>query len=75
MELDILGRNQRRLPCAFPCHGTFAISSPHFRCAKIASHTLHLTIVPMLINYLLQVLKNSLEKSAMRDKFKKKKDG
>jgi hypothetical protein len=41
MELHILGRNQRRLPCASLCHGTFAISTPDILLCK--NRFLHVT--------------------------------
>jgi len=62
MELDILGRNQRRLPYASLYLYTFAISTPVYCLrAKIASYTMHLIFAVMLINCVLNVAGNSVE--------------
>ena len=61
MELCILGRNQRKLPCAF-LYRTLIISTPVY-CwrAKIASYTMHLMVGMMLINYVVESGRNSVE--------------
>jgi len=51
MELCILPYNQRRLPYAFLCRYTFAISTPDIYCAKIASYTFNLACRTALINW------------------------
>jgi hypothetical protein len=61
MELDILGRNQRKLPCA-SLYRTLIISTPVYCLrVKIASYTMHLMFGMMLINYVLEAGRNSVE--------------
>jgi hypothetical protein len=65
MELDILGRNQRRLPCVSLCYCTFAISTPVYCLrAKIVSYTVYLMFAVMLINCVLEVGENSVTSKA-----------
>jgi len=61
MELDILDRNQRKLPCA-SLYRTLIISTPVYcLSAKTASYTMHLMFTVMLINYILEGGRNSVE--------------
>jgi hypothetical protein len=47
MELCILDRNQRKLPCAFLYLYTFAISTPDISGAKIAFYTYPSVRIPV----------------------------
>ena len=61
MELCILGHNQRKLPCA-SLYQTLIISTPVYCLrAKIASYTMHLMFRVMLINYVVEPGRNSVE--------------